>query len=135
MLQKSRSTADGMTMIIVEPEIIKMPLDSFVVEFKNDRKENGLTGEWFRIEKLSTDGLWEELPVDRKYENTDGEVAIMFNDVGIVVFHDSALRLTVKPWFYKTDWTSGRYRISKTFSYPPYPTLRSDTAYVEFQIK
>lgn len=43
LLQKSRSTADGMTMIIVEPEIIKMPLDSFVVEFKNDRKENGLT--------------------------------------------------------------------------------------------
>lgn len=135
LLQKSRSTADGMTMIIVEPEIIKMPLDSFVVEFKNDRKENGLTGEWFRIEKLSTDGLWEELPVDRKYENTDGEVAIMFNDVGIVVFPDSALRLTVKPWFYKTDWEQGTYRISKTFSYPPYPTLRSDTAYVEFQIK
>lgn len=135
LLQKSHSTADGMTMKIVEPEIIRMPLDSFVVEFKNDRKENGLTGEWFRIEKLSSDGLWEELPVDRKYENTDGEVAIMFNDVGIVVFPDSALRLTVKPWFYKTDWEQGTYRISKTFSYPPYPTLRSDTAYVEFQIK
>lgn len=26
-----------------------------------------------------------------------------------------------------------RYRLSKTFDYPPYPVEKSDTAYVEFE--
>lgn len=39
-----------MTMRIVEPDIVRCPVDSFTVEFTNTHKEEGLTGEWLRIE-------------------------------------------------------------------------------------
>lgn len=130
--QKSYSTADGMTMRIVEPDVIKTPLDSLVVEFRNTRKEEGMTGEFFKIERLSDNGEWEELPF--KYEN--GEIAGVFTAVGFIVLPDTALQLTVKPWLYKREWMPGIYRLAKTFSYPPYPSTEpSDTAYVEFQIR
>lgn len=134
--QKSYSTADGMTMRIVEPDIVRCPVDSFTVEFTNTHKEEGLTGEWLRIEKLSASGKWQELPFDRKYENSDGEIAVMFNAIGYVVPQNSTFRMTVRPWFYKCDWNPGLYRLTKTFSYPPYPTaLPGDSVFVEFQIK
>lgn len=134
--QKYYSTASGMTIKIVEPEFIKAPIDSLTVEFTNSRKEEGMTGEWFKIEKLSSGGIWEEMPIDRKYENEHGEVSVMFNAIGWIVEPRNTLRLTVRPWFYKQDWQSGTYRLAKTFHYPPYPTkLKSDTAYVEFQIR
>ena len=134
--QKSYSTASGMTIKIVEPEFINAPFDSLTVEFTNSRKEEGMTGEWFKIEKLSSGGIWEEMPIDRKYENEHGEVSVMFNAIGWIVEPRNTLRLTVRPWFYKQDRQSGTYRLAKTFHYPPYPTiLKSDTAYVEFQIR
>lgn len=134
--QKSYSTAEGMTMRIIEPQIIKAGIDSIVVEFRNTRNDEGMTGEWFRIEKKAADGRWHELPYDRKYENADGEVAVMFNAVGWIVRPDTPFQMTVKPWFYKSDWDPGTYRLAKTFHYPPYPrTEPSDTAYVEFQIR
>lgn len=137
MKQKSYSTAEGMTMRIVEPEIVKAGVDSLIVEFRNTRKDEGMTGEWFRIEKKAPDGHWQELPHDRKYENEDGEVlCVMFNAVGWIVRPATPFHMTVKPWFYKCDWTPGIYRLAKTFSYPPYPrTEPSDTAFVEFQIR
>lgn len=135
--QKSYSTADGMTMRIVEPDIIQSRIDSFIVEFSNTRKDEGLTGEWFRIEKKTDDGHWKKLPFDRKYENSDGEtLSIVFTAIGWIVRSDTPFRMTVKPWFYECNWTPGTYRLVKTFSYPPYPrTTPSDTAYVEFQIR
>lgn len=134
--QKSYSTAGGMTIRIVEPDIVKTGIDSLIVEFRNIRDIEGLTGEWFRIDKKSADGGWEELPYDRKYEDADEEVAVVFNAVGWIVRPDTPFRMAVKPWFYKCDWTPGTYRLAKTFSYPPYPcTAPSDTAFVEFQIK
>lgn len=133
---KSYSTAGGMSMRIVKPQIIKAPLDSLVVEFRNARRDEGLTGEWFRIERQTADGNWLELPFDRELENSDGEIAIVFNDVGYIISPDATLQMTVKPWFYEKKWVPGTYRLAKTFSYPPYPrTTPSDTAYVEFQIK
>lgn len=133
--QESYSTAEGMMMRIVEPQIIKLGIDSLVVEFKNTRKDEGMTGEWFRIDKKASDGHWQELPYDRKYENADGELCVVFNAIGWIVRPNTPIQMTVKPWFYKSDWNPGTYRLTKTFSYPPYPIQKSDTAYVEFQIR
>ena len=133
--QESYSTAEGMMMRIVEPQIIKSGIDSLVVEFKNTRKDEGMTGEWFRIDKKASDGHWQELSYDRKYENADEELCVVFNAIGWIVRPDTPFRMTVKPWFYKSDWNPGTYRLAKTFSYPPYPIQKSDTAYVEFQIR
>lgn len=134
--QKSYSTAAGMTIRIIEPEIVRSGIDSLIVEFRNIRKDEGMTGEWFRIERKVADGHWQKLPYDRKYENADGDILVAFNDIGWIVRPDTPSRMTVKPWFYKCDWIPGAYRLAKTFSYPPYPrTAPSDTAFVEFQIK
>lgn len=134
--QKSYSTAEGMIMRIVEPKLIKAPLDSLVVEFRNSRKEDGMTGEYFQIEKLTDDGHWKDLPYDRKYEDSDGAVSVIFNDIGWIVFPETDFKMTVRPWFYEQNLPPGTYRLAKPFSYPPYPrTEPSDTAYVEFQIR
>lgn len=136
LIQKSYSTAEGMTMRIIEPVVVKSRIDSLTVEFSNTLRDEGMTGEWFRIERLSADGLWKELPYDRKYENADGEVAVIFIAVGWIVRPGMTFQMTVKPWFYECDWSPGTYRLAKTFSYPPYPrTAPSDTAFVEFQIR
>ena len=42
--------------------------------------------------------------------------------------------LTTGEW-YRIDTKSATYRLVKTFSYQPYPIQKSDTAYVEFQIR
>lgn len=131
MKQKSYSTADGMTMRIIEPKIVKAGIDSLIVEFSNTRKDEGMTGEWFRIDKKAPDGHWQELPYYRKEA-----LCVVFNAIGWIVRHDTPFQMTVKPWFYKCDWTPGTYLVAKTFSYPPYPrTEPSDTAFVEFQIR
>ncbi len=134
--QKCYATAEGMKMKIVCPDHIKIPVDSIVVEFTNSRNVEGMTGEWFRIEKLSNEGLWSEIPLDRNRINPDGSISVIFNAIGWIVFPDKPFQITVNPWFYDRDWKAGKYRIVKTFSYPPYPrTVPSDTAYVEFQIR
>jgi len=48
---------------------------------------------------------------------------------------DGSFRMTVKPWLYDLSDKSATYRLVKTLSYPPYPIQKSDTAYVEFQIR
>ncbi len=132
--QKSYSTAEGITIRIAKPDVIKTPVDSLIVEFRNTRKEDGLTGEYFKIERLSSDSKWEELPLHREYE--DEELSIVFNAVGWIVSPDTTFHMTVRPWFHEKEWKPGTYRLAKTFRFPPYPsTHKSDTAYVEFQIK
>ncbi len=133
--QKFYSTADGMTMKIVSPSPIIAPVDSIVLEFTNSRNVGGMTGEWFRIDKKSPDGNWQELPYDRRSENADEKLCVVFNAVGWIVRPDTTFQMTVKPWFYKSDWDPGTYRVAKTFHYPPYPIQKSDTAYIEFQIR
>ncbi len=53
----------------------------------------------------------------------------------IVEFTNSRdAELTTGEW-YRIDTKSATYRLVKTFSYPPYQIQKSDTAYVEFQIR
>lgn len=136
MPQKSYATAEGMIMRIVSPTAIKSPVDSIVVELTNSRDIEGQTGEWFVIEKLSNEGKWEEIALDRTKANSDGSINMVFNAVAWIVFPDKPFQKTVNPWFYDRNWLPGTYRIAKTFSYPPYPrSTSSDTVYVEFQIR
>ena len=136
MPQKSYATAEGMIMRIVNPTAIKSPVDSIVVELTNSRDIEGQTGEWFVIEKLSNEGKWEEIALDRTKANSDGSINMVFNAVAWIVFPDKPFQKTVNPWFYDRNWIPGTYRIAKTFSYPPYPrSTPSDTVYVEFQIR
>ena len=120
--QNSYATAEGMTMRIVQPNRIVSSTDSFVVEFTNSREVDGMTGEWFKIERLHEDGNWRELTFNRKYEYADEELHIEFSMVGYIVFPDKPMRMTVKPWFYKTDWKKDfRY----TVIYSKYDSVRS----------
>ena len=136
MPQKSYATGEGMTMRIISPDPVKTPVDSIVVELTNSRDIKGQTGEWFVIEKLSNEGKWEEIALDRTKANSDESLNIVFTAVAWIVFPDKPFQKTVNPCFYDRNWLPGTYRIAKTFSYPPYPrSTPSDTVYVEFQIR
>lgn len=130
------STADGMTMRIISPEPIKSPIDSLIVEFTNSRDIDMTTGEWYRIDIQSAEGYWNQAPYSGKYHDLKAKgTEICFNDIGYVVQPDGTFKMTVRPWIYDLSDKSATYRLVKTFHYPPYPIQKSDTAYVEFQIR
>lgn len=134
--QKSYATANGMTMKIVSPGPITVPVDSIVLEFTNSRYVEGMTGEWYRIDKLSAKGNWIQAPYSGMYlELKANGTEVCFNDIGYVLRPDGTFKMTVKPWIYNLSDKSAMYRLVKTFHYPPYPNQKSDTAYVEFQIR
>lgn len=136
LAQKFRSTANGMSMSIVSPKPIKSPIDSLIVEFVNNRNIDMTTGEWYRIDIQSAERDWAQAPYSEKYlELTAKGTDVCFNDIGYVVRPDGTFKMTVKPWIYDLSDKSATYRLVKTFHYPPYPIQKSDTAYVEFQIR
>lgn len=136
MPQKSYATAEGMTMRIVGPNLVKTPVDSLVVEFANSRDADLTTGEWYRIDTKSDEGSWIQAPYSKKYLDLLAKgTEVCFNDIGYSLKPDGSFRMTVKPWLYDLSDKSATYRLVKTFCYPPYPIQKSDTAYVEFQIR
>ena len=135
MPQKSYATAEGMTMSIVSPDPVRTPVDSLTVEFTNSRDTDLTTGEWYRID-IDSDGGWRQAPYSEKYmEYKTKGIEVCFNDIGYSLKPDGSFRMAVKPWLYDLSDKSATYRLVKTFSYPPYPIQKSDTAYVEFQIR
>ena len=136
MPQKSYATAEGMTMRIVGPNLVKIPVDSLVVEFANSRDADLTTGEWYRIDTKSDEGIWIQAPYSKKYLDLLAKgTEVCFNGIGYSLKPDGSFRMTVNPWLYDLSDKSATYRLVKTFSYPPYPIQKSDTAYVEFQIR
>ena len=136
MPQKSYATAEGMTMRIVSPDPVKTPVDSMIVEFTNSRDADLTTGEWYRIDTKSDEGSWIQAPYSKKYLDLLAKgTEVCFNDIGYSLKPDGSFRMTVKPWLYDLSDKSATYRLVKTLSYPPYPIQKSDTAYVEFQIR
>lgn len=134
--QKFYSTAEGMSMSIISPKPIKSPIDSLIVEFANNRNIDMTTGEWYRIDRQSAKGNWTKAPYSGKYLNLLAKgTEVCFNDIGYVVRPDGTFKMTIKPWIYDLSDKSATYRLVKTFHYPPYPIQKSDTAYVEFQIR
>lgn len=136
MPQKSYATVEGMTMRIVSPDPVKTPVDSLIVEFTNSRDAELTTGEWYRIDTKSHGGNWIQAPYSKKYLDLLAKgIEVCFNDIGYSLKPDGSFRMTVKPWLYDLSDKSATYRLVKTFSYPPYPIQKSDTAYVEFQVR
>ena len=136
MPQKSYATAEGMTMRIVSPDPVKTPVDSMIVEFANSRDADLTTGEWYRIDTKSDEGNWIQAPYSKKYLDLLAKgTEVCFNGIGYSLKPDGSFRMTVNPWLYDLSDKSATYRLVKTFSYPPYTIQKSDTAYVEFQIR
>ncbi|MBJ2195484.1 MAG: YdcF family protein [Muribaculaceae bacterium] len=136
MPQKSYATVEGMTMRIVSPDPVKTPVDSLIVEFTNSRDAELTTGEWYRIDTKSDEGRWIQAPYSKKYLDLLAKgTEVCFNGIGYSLNPDGSFRMTVKPWLYDLSDKSDTYRLVKTFSYPPYPIQKSDTAYIEFQIR
>ena len=136
MPQKGYSTASGMTMRIISPKKITGPVDSLVVEFTNSRDIDLTTGEWYRIDVKADGGNWIQAPYSKKYLDLLAKgTGVCFNDIGYSLKPDGSFQITVKPWLYDMSDKSATYRLVKTFSYPPYPIHKSDTAYVEFEIR
>lgn len=136
MQQKGYATAEGMTMKIVNPDLIAIPVDSIVVEFTNSCNEDLTTGEWYRIDEKLPDGNWRQARYSKRYQDLKAKgTEVCFNDIGYSLRPNGSFKMTVKPWIYDLSDKSASYRLVKTFSYPPYPIQKSDTAYVEFQIR
>ena len=134
--QKSYATAESMTMRIVSPDPISSPVDSLVVEFTNSHDADMTTGEWYRIDTKSESGNWTQAPFSKKYQNLLVKgTEVCFNAIGYSLKPGGSFLMTVKPWIYDLSDKSATYRLVKTFSYPPYPIQKSDTAYVEFQVR
>lgn len=133
-LQKSYSTNKNLKMAVVSPYAFRMPVDSIVVEFTNNADKEAMYGEWYRLERLDGD-KWIEAPANASLKNQNGEIlAIVFSAVGYILPAHESRKYANPSSAYNKNITAGRYRLSKTFSYPPYPTEKSDTAYVEFVI-
>ncbi len=56
-----------MTMRIVSPDPVKIPVDSLVVEFTNNSNADLTTGEWYRIDTKSDEGNWIQAPYSKQY--------------------------------------------------------------------
>ena len=131
MLQKSYSTAPGVTMTVLNADGVTFPIDSLNVEWRNNTDSRVLFGEWFEIQRKEN-GLWKELPIDTQYMN-DGRCEIVFNMIAYILEASSTCNDVVKPWFYGKNLGSGIYRLAKTFSLDN--KEKQDTAYVEFEIR
>lgn len=136
MMQKSYATNNNLKMVVVNPDALKMPIDSIVVEMINNADEEATFGEWFRIEKYEND-KWVDLQYNERIRKIleDGSLYMVFNAIGYPVRPHSIRQHSNPTKAYNETLVPGRYRLSKTFHYPPYPTLKSDTAYVEFDIR
>lgn len=134
-LQKSYSTNDSLKMAVVNPEAPKMPVDSIVVEMINNADEEASFGEWFRIEKYEN-GKWSKVTYnERVQKQIDNGCEMIFNTIGYVIPPHESRTYSNPTKAYNENIGTGKYRLSKTFRYPPYPTQKSDTAYVEFEIR
>ena len=135
LMQKSYSTNDKLKMTVVNPDGLKMPVDSIVVEMINTADEEATYGEWFRIEKHEDD-RWEKVAYNNRVQKQiDQGCEMVFNSIGYVLPSHQSRTYANPTKAYNENIIPGRYRLSKTFSYPPYPKLKSDTAYVEFEIR
>ena len=135
-IQKGYTTTDSTSIKIVSPDPVKTPVDSLVVEFTNHRNADMTTGEWYIIEIKTADGHWRRAPYSKKYNDLRAKgIEVCFNDIGYAVRPNASLKLTVKPWLYDLSDQSATYRLVKTYSYPPHPIQKTDTAYLEFKLR
>ncbi len=94
MPQKSYATTEGMTMRIVSPDPVKIPVDSLTVEFTNSRDTDLTTGEWYRIDTKSDEGNWIQAPYSKKYLDLLAKgTEVCFNGIGYSLKPDGSFRI------------------------------------------
>ena len=129
----SHSTNDKFTMTIGNPGDLKIPIDSLVLNLKNNSDEEAVYGDWFIIQQKDNKGNWKEVPFDEKYRDKDGCINIIYNAVAYILEPHSHGNKVERPWMYGQNINKGTYRIVKDFWIGKY-TGQQDTAYVEFEI-
>lgn len=136
--QKSYSTNNELEMTIIGLDKLKVPVDSIVVKMSNHSDQEATFGEWYRIERLEN-GNWTSIPFNddlMKILRENDNVAVMFfHDIGYGIGPHSTREYINHTSAYNEIITPGKYRLSKTFHYPPTPVIKADTAYVEFEIR
>lgn len=125
----SYSTRDGVSLTIIEPDSLKIPVDSIIVEFTNDSDKEILFGEYYLIERDNA-GTWVKIPVNPEYIGSD----IIVNAVGYILPPHSSRRHTDRTRVYSKAFSPGKYRLAKDFFVEPWGENGNDTAYVEFYI-
>lgn len=118
-----------MSLTVIEPDSLKIPVDSIIVEFTNNTDKEILFGEDYLIERDSA-GTWIKIPVNPEYIGSD----IIVNAIGYILPPHSSRRHTDRTRVYSKAFTSGKYRLSKSFIVEPWSENGSDTARVEFYI-
>ena len=115
------TSADTLRMVIIDKSIsqtdslirriLKLPLDSIVVEMMNDTDSTCMTGEAYAIEQRVIDE-WTVLPIKPR---KDGAV-YAFNDIGYELAPHSTRLFTIHVDSDKYDFERGQeYRIAKEF--------------------
>lgn len=130
--QRSYSTAEGMTIRISEPLFINPPVDSLVVQIRNNIKEEIMTGEDYSIERLEENGEWKELPL---IGNSIFTAEAWIIAPGGTTHTTINSKNSINTKHYDKNWPRGTYRLSKSFRLLSNAHERVDTAYVEFDIR
>lgn len=113
MLQHSVSTLEGVTMSVENLNNLKIPVDSLVVEIRNNTDKELLFGEKYTLEKQS-DGKWIPMPYNRKYE--DGECVQVFTAIGYIYAPQSTHKNVIHTQPFSRKFDKGIYRLTKDFS-------------------
>lgn len=125
----SYSTRDGVSLTVIEPDSLRIPVDSIIIEFVNDTDKEILFGEDYLIERDNA-GTWTKIRVNPEYIGSD----IITHAIGYRLAPHSSCRHTDKTRVYSKAFSPGKYRLSKSFIVEPWSENGSDTARVEFQV-
>ncbi len=127
---QSHSTRKGISLTILNPDSLRMPVDSIAMRFTNSTDTEALFGEDYTIES-DTDGAWQPLRFNPEYY-ADGTLVRIIPAIGYILEPKSQRDFTINTKEYNKTLTKGKYRISKTFTISD--THHQDTAYVEFRV-
>ncbi len=128
-LQRSYSTFPDINMTVMNSFYSDSPVDSLVLNIRNNTPERVTFGEVYILEKRHGEE-WEPMPYNKKYEEEGCNK--IFSLVGYTYspFSENQNINDTRP--YSEKFEKGRYRIIKPFFISR--INREDTAYIEFEI-
>ncbi len=128
-LQHSHSAYDGVSMSVQNLNELAIPVDSIVLNVKNDTDESVTFGEVYELFQ-KRDGQWLPMPYNKKYE--EGEIEQIFPLVGYSYAPHSENSNVNNTMVYSEKFEKGFYRMTKAFFVGE--SHSSYTIYVEFEI-
>lgn len=131
--QQSYATSAGVTMEILNIDEMETPLDSIYFKIHNNTDSVVTYGEWYGLQTLS-DGKWDEVKTDRRYQDNDSVVYIVWNSIAYILGPHTSHDKSERPWFYGNNIVPGHYRLAKDISIGDTHRWK-DTVYVEFDIR